>query len=167
MEWYVLQVLTGREHEARAALERAGLDARAPVELRPIHRRGKWTEQEYPLLPGYVFVGVDFAPGWYRTIKDVPGAVRLLGMAEERPTPLPEAEVALWGLCGPPAPLMPSVVEFDAYGTPRVVDGPLVGREEQITKIDRHARRAHVLVDTGGNKRTVRFGILPREAAGR
>ena len=27
MEWYVLQALTGREQDARAALERAGFDA--------------------------------------------------------------------------------------------------------------------------------------------
>lgn len=40
MEWYVLQALTGREQDARAALECAGLDARVPTELRPIHKAG-------------------------------------------------------------------------------------------------------------------------------
>lgn len=79
MEWYVLQALTGREQDARAALERAGFDARVPTELRPIHRRGQWIEQEYTLLPGYVFVGMDFEPRLYRAIKEVPGAVRLWG----------------------------------------------------------------------------------------
>ncbi len=63
----------------------------------------------------------------------------------------------------PPSALMPSVVEFDAYGTPRVIDGPLTGREAQIVKIDRHARRARVLVDTGDERHLVRFGIRPAD----
>ena len=163
MEWYVLQALTGREQDARAALERAGFDARVPTELRPIHRRGQWIEQEYTLLPGYVFVGMDFEPRLYRAIKDAPGAIRLLGLFEEHPTPLPQDEAALWGLCSPPSALMPSVVEFDAYGTPRVIDGPLTGREAQIVKIDRHARRARVLVDTGDERHLVQFGIRPAD----
>ena len=163
MEWYVLQALTGREQDARAVLERAGFDARVPTELRPIHRRGQWIEQEYTLLPGYVFVEMDFEPRLYRAIKEVPGAVRLLGLFDEHPTPLPQDEAALWGLCGPPSALMPSVVAFDAYGTPRVIDGPLTGREAQIGKIARHARRARVLVDTGDERHLVRFGIRPAD----
>lgn len=58
---------------------------------------------------------------------------------------------------------MPSVVEFDAYGTPRVIDGPLTGREAQIVKINRHARRARVLVDTGDERHLVQFGIRPAD----
>ncbi|MDD3412179.1 MAG: transcription termination/antitermination NusG family protein [Eubacteriales bacterium] len=161
MDWYVLQTLTGREQDAKAALLRAGLDARVSTELRPIHRRGRWTEQEYTLLPGYVFVGMDFTASLYRAIVDAPGAVRLLGMAGERPTTMLPDEAEFWGLTGPPAPLVPSTVEFDAYGTPRIVAGPLKGREEQIIKIDRHARRAHVRARTGAYTHYAKFGIRP------
>ena len=33
----------------------------------------------------------------------------------------------------------------------------------QIVKIDRHARRARVLVDTGDERHLVRFGIRPAD----
>lgn len=160
MDWYVLQARTGAEHDARHTLERAGFDARVPTERRPIHRRGRWLEQEYTMLPGYVFVGMDFTAECYQRIRRALGTVRLLGMDGEAPTPLEAKEAELWGLCAPPAPLAPSVIEFDARGTPRVVSGPLTGHEGQIARIDRHARRAYVAAQLpGGGIKLVRFGV--------
>ena len=74
---------------------------------------------KYTLLPGYVFVGMDFEPRLYRAIKDVPGAIRLLGLFEEHPHRCRRMRRHCGALCGPPSALMPSVVEFDAYGTIR------------------------------------------------
>lgn len=160
MDWYVLQTRTGAERDTRAKLQRAGLDARVPTELRPIHRRGAWHEQEYILLPGYVFIGMAFTPELYQRIRAALGSARLLGMDGEAPMPITKSEAALWGLCGPEEPLLPSVIEFDAHGTPRVVSGPLAGREGQIVRIDRHARRATVAAQLpGGETRPVRFGV--------
>lgn len=160
MDWYVLQVRTDTEHDTRHTLERAGFDARVPTERRPVHRRGAWLEQEYTLLPGYVFISMDFTPECYQRIRRALGSARLLGMQGEAPTPIAEAEAALWGLSAPPALLVPSVIEFDANGTPRVMSGPLIGREGQITRIDRHARRAYVAAQLpGGSTKLVRFGV--------
>lgn len=160
MDWYVLQARTGTEHDVRHTLERAGFDARVPTERRPIHRRGTWLEQEYTLLPGYVFVGMEFTPECYQRIRKALGSARLLGMQGEAPTPIAQAEAALWGLSASPAPLAPSVIEFDVHGTPRVVSGPLEGREGQIRRIDCHARRAYVAAQLpGGSTKLVRFGV--------
>lgn len=160
MDWYVLQTRTGAERDTRAKLRRAGLDTRVPTELRPVHRRGAWHEQAYILLPGYVFVGMAFTPELYQRIRAALGSARLLGMDGEAPAPIAAGEAALWGLCEPEAPLLPSVIEFDTHGTPRVVSGPLAGREGQIVRIDRHARRAVVRAKLpGGNTRLVRFGV--------
>lgn len=160
MDWYVLQTRTGAERDTQAKLQRAGFDARVPTELRPIHRRGAWQEREYILLPGYIFLGMEFSAERYQRIRQTLGAARLLGMSGEAPTPVAASEAALWGLGAPPAPLLPSVIAFDAHGTPRVVSGPLTGREGQITRVDRHARRASVAVwmPDGGTK-LVRFGV--------
>lgn len=168
MDWYVLQTKTGTERDTQAKLQRAGLDARVPAELRPIHRRGAWEEKEYILLPGYVFVGMAFAPELYQRIRTALGAARLLGMHGEAPTPIAAREAALLGLCEPEAPLVPSVIVFDAHGTPRVVSGPLRGREATILHIDSHARRATVAarLPDGGIK-TVRFGVTIARGAQR
>lgn len=167
MDWYVLQAYTGEERETRRTLERAGFDARVPTELRPTHRRGEWLEEEYVLLPGYVFIRMDFTPECYQRIRQALGSAPLLGMSGETPTPIAETEAALWGLAAPPAPLAPSVIEFDAHGTPRVISGPLEGREGQIRRIDRHARRAYVAAQMpGGGTKLVRFGITIAQQGG-
>ena len=160
MDWYVLQTRTGAERDTQDKLLRAGFDARVPTELRPIHRCGAWTQRAYTLLPGYVFLGMEFSAERYQRIRAALGAARLLGMSGEAPTPVAASEAALWGLGAPPAPLLPSVIAFDAHGTPRVVSGPLTGREGQIVRIDRHARRAVLAarLPDGGTK-LVRFGV--------
>ena len=60
MKWYVLQVLTGTERDVCTALRRKGVCARAPAQRMEIRRRGRWQSEERLLLPGYVFVGVDY-----------------------------------------------------------------------------------------------------------
>ena len=42
MNWYVLQVMTGREREVCEALRRKGVKARAPDQRMEIRRRGQW-----------------------------------------------------------------------------------------------------------------------------
>lgn len=168
MDWYVLQTRTGAERETRDKLLREGLDARVPTELRPIHRRGAWTQREYTLLPGYVFLGMEFAPALYQRLRAALGAARLLGMESEAPTPITADEVVLWGLCGPDAPLPPSVILFDAHGTARVVSGPLMefAHAGRLVRIDRHARRAVVAVRLpDGSTRKTRFGIIVAECS--
>lgn len=167
MSWYVAQVLTGTERDVCRELERAGLHAWVPAELRPIHRRGQWTEQEYLLIPSYVFVEMAYTAALFHTVKGVPGVIRLLGMDRGSPAPLPEEELARLGLLQLGAgPVRPSTVVFDAYGTPRIVDGPLADIPAGQIKLDRHARRATVTLQVLGETKQVRLGIRPIQEGG-
>lgn len=167
MSWYVAQVMTGTERDVCRELDRVGLHAWVPAELRPIHRRGQWIEQEYLLIPSYVFVEMTYNAALYHTVKGVPGVIRLLGMDRGSPEPLPDHELALLGLLQTDeGPVRPSTVVFDAYGTPRIVDGPLAGIPAEQIRLDRHARRATVTLQVLGQAKQVRLGIRPIKEGG-
>ena len=150
MEWYVLQVMTGREKEVCEALRRKGIEARAPEEKVLLRRRGVWHEEQRLLLPGYVFVGVDYSAALYHIVAPVQGVIRWLGLEAGRPQALAGAEVLRWGLFAP--------------GGWRVTDGPLVQFAGSIVHMDRRQRRATVLADILGTQRRLRFSIIVQEA---
>lgn len=164
MEWYVLQVLTGRERDVCGKLQRVGIAARAPAERRMIRRRGAWREEERLLLPGYVFAGLDYTAAAYHRAITIPGVVRWLGMAGGAPQALAAADVLRWGLDSPTT-MRPSTVLFEG-GRWCVVDDPLLRFVSEIVKMDRRQRRATVVTQLGGSKQTIRFGIIPQEVLG-
>lgn len=157
MDWYVLQVLTGREREVCDELRRVGINACAPKERRMIRRRGVWREEDHLLLPSYVFAGLEYTADAYHQATAIPGVIRWLGMSDGIPLALSEAEVLRWGLDSPSA-MRPSTVLFEG-GQWYVVDGPLLRFEDEIVKVDRRQRRATVVTYLGGSAQTIRFGI--------
>ena len=50
MNWYVLQVMTGREREVCEALRRKGVKARAPAQRMEIRRRGQCTKRAMKIV---------------------------------------------------------------------------------------------------------------------
>ena len=162
MEWYVLQVRTGRERDVCGELRRVGIQGRAPAERRMIRRRGAWREEELLLLPSYVFAGLDYTAAAYHRALAIPGVIRWLGMASGAPLPLDTADVLRWGLDSP-ATMLPSTVLFEG-GQWCVVNGPLLRFAGEIVKMDRRQRRATVVTRLGGSEQTIHFGIISQEA---
>ena len=67
VRWYVLQVSTGQETGVRDALQGLGIRAAVPREERAIRNGGGWTTKVYTLLPGYVFLALEYsAENYYR-----------------------------------------------------------------------------------------------------
>ena len=83
MNWYVLQVMTGRERGIMRPFRRKGVKARAPAQRMEIRRRGQWQTEERLLLPGYVFVGVDYSAALFHVVSPVYGVIRWLGFTVE------------------------------------------------------------------------------------
>ena len=84
VRWYVLQVSTGQETAVREALEGLGVRAAVPREERLIRSGGGWTTKVYTLLPGYVFLALEYSAENYYRVKAIPHV-----LASSAPTGFP------------------------------------------------------------------------------
>ena len=160
MNWYVLQVMTGREREVCEALRRKGVKARAPDQRMEIRRRGQWQTEDRLLLPGYVFVGAEYTAALFHVVSPVPGVIRWLGLEHGEPQALDTREALRWRLDSEET-LEPSRVLFRANGTWHVLGGPLVEFAGNVVRMDRRQRRAYVITSLGGRPQRIRFGVVP------
>lgn len=162
MNWYVLQVMTGHERDVCEALRRKGVRARAPSQRMEIRRRGKWQTEEKLLLPGYVFVGVEYSAALFHLVSPVSGVIRWLGLENGRPQALDARDALRWRLDSEET-LEPSRVLFLEDGTWHVLDGPLMEFAGEVTWMEKRQRRAWVYTKLGGSTQRIRFGVLPVE----
>ncbi len=165
MRTYVMQVLTGREQATIDALERMLGDARRYELFAPRFRfqkkiRGSWQDVDELLTPGYVYVRTSMldVDELSREIRQAPPRAAML-MQDGKIIPLSSDEERwLERLTGGRQVVEPSigVVEGDRVV---ITDGPLVGLESQIKKIDRHKRLAYVDVHLLGRTKTIKVGV--------
>ena len=79
MKWYVLYVMTGKELEIAATLNKLHLHALVPTMTKIIRSGGNWNEKEAVIFDSYVFLECDFnAKTWYK-VANIPGVIRWLG----------------------------------------------------------------------------------------
>ena len=93
VRWYVLQVSTGQETGVRDALQGLGIRAAVPREERAIRNGGGWTTKVYTLLPGYVFLALEYSAENYYRVKAIPHVLRFLGPNGLSPSYLTHLEV--------------------------------------------------------------------------
>ena len=93
VRWYVLQVTTGQETGVRDALQTLGIRAAVPREERAIRSGGGWTTKVYTLLPGYVFLALEYSAENYYRVKAIPHVLRFLGSNGLSPSYLTHLEV--------------------------------------------------------------------------
>ena len=161
--WYVLQVRTGTEESIRlqcrsnipeAVLERCFI----PYYEEKKRIRGEWTIQKKVLFPGYVFVVTEDLNHLYDSLKTVIGLTKLIGTGKEI-VPLTEEEKDfLLGFGGEEQVVKMS--EGIIEGTKIIVtQGPLMGKEGYIQKIDRHQRKARLELEMFGRMQEIVVGL--------
>ena len=161
--WYVVQVRTGTEENIRTQclrkisseiLERCFI----PYYEEKKHIRGEWTVQKKVLFPGYVFVVTDRLDELYQSLKTVIGLTKLIGTGQEI-VPLTEEEKGfLLGFGGEEQVVKMS--EGIIEGTKIIVtQGPLMGKEGYIRKVDRHKRKAWMELEMFGRVQEVEVGL--------
>ena len=87
--WVVLQVETGQEQGVQQALQAMeNMVALVPRENRAVRKGGAWTQKEYILFPGYVFLSLDYNADNYYKVRAVPHVLRFLGTSGLAPSRL-------------------------------------------------------------------------------
>ncbi len=165
MDWFVIQVLTGKEDDFRRLAR--GLTAKSPdialqIPLRrlPIRRAGKVRIEDKAVFPGYIFVSLPgLVPELIGGFRRIPGFIRWLGN-ENGPQALVAQDLEiLQALLSHGEILGISRVSYTSDMRIQVKDGPLKGLEGRIIKVDKRKQRARVSLDMYRNSFEVDFAF--------
>ena len=161
--WYVIQVFTGREEETKQLCKRlipeeVLTDCFIPYRENMKKYLGKWHKEREILFPGYVFLITDRIEEVSVELKRVPGFTKLLG-DRECLIALTNQEVAFIEHFGGKDRVTEMSVGFIINDKIQIAQGPLIGMEGSIRKIDRHKRKAWVEVEMFGRKMEVQIGL--------
>lgn len=158
MDWYVAQVLTGKEDAVCSKINDKGIRATIPKRRMAERKNGIWRHEVKNLFPGYVFFHTDLNDFTYYQIRPIPYIIRLLG-DDDGPRPVHPEEMnhlLRMAIDGDPLGLSQVLVE----GSSIIVNsGPLVGLEGQIVKLDARRKRAKVNISLMGEPRIVELAV--------
>lgn len=158
MNWYVAQVMTGKEDGIRERIQSQGIKSIVPMKRMRELKQGRWHDVLRVIFPGYVFIMADMDAGTYYRVRPVPGVIKLLG-DDKGPIPIRENEVNLiLRLTQDGDPLGLSEV-FVKGSKITVVSGPLQGLEGRIVKLDARRFRAKVDISFMGEPRSVELPV--------
>lgn len=160
VKWYVLQVSTGQEMAVRDALQNLGIRAAVPREERAIRSGGGWTTKVYTLLPGYVFLALEYNAENYYRVKAIPHVLRFLGPNGLSPSYLTHLEVEWLRLLDNNGELLkPSRVKELPGGGLQIVEGVLRSFPTRSIDFDKRARRAKVEISLCGQPKTLTLSV--------
>lgn len=159
--WYVIQVMTGKEDDIAGKLKEQGIRALVPKENRLIRTGGSWTQREYILFTGYVFLSMDYNADNYYKVKGIPGVIKFLGDSRN-PSRLSHLEAEWITLLtgADNAPIEPTTVKVQEDGTFKVVKGVLEKFENRIVKYDKRSRKATFEITICNEKKEVQLSIV-------
>lgn len=181
--WYVIQVQTGREEAMCRLIERVCREANLQSDedgYQLIHEcfspqfstrhkiHGEWTDIQKRLLPGYVIAVTEHAAELAQQLRKIPKLTRLLTMGETF-VPLQEEDRRwLEEATQQGDRTVPMSMAYKVGDKIVVTEGPLVGREGQITRINRSKCLAFLELHVGGKKITTTAGlaIVPESERG-
>lgn len=164
-EYYVIQVTSGGEYRTLQIIKEiidneliAG--AYIPKIKKYKKYRGEWHTLEEILFPGYIFVETDNIEQLYFDLKKVPKLTKLLGIDNDVIYPLSESEVYfIKSFCDNDEHTVEISTGFIEGDRVIITDGPLLGKEAHIRKIDRHKRIAYLDIDFFNQTVSTKVGL--------
>ena len=163
MALYVLQVTGGQEDRVAKMIDkylRGGVRECFIPRYEVMRRiRGEWHKCNETLVPGYLFVECDNVGALAEELRSVPAFTRLLGN-DDIFIPLNADEVSWLNAFTDTGERVVKMSEGVIEGDKVIVlNGPLMGHEGMISKIDRHRRIAYLDVHILGRTKTVKVGL--------
>lgn len=161
--WYVIQVMTGEEKitidMCNVILQENELyEFFIPEAERKRKVKGKWHNIRKPMFPGYVFISTENMDKLYEELRNVPKLTKVLG-TDHTVTPIsPSEENLIKRLTNKQhiAEISVGYIEGDRL---IISEGPMMGMEAMVKKIDRHKRIAVLSVTMFGNSTDVTMGL--------
>ncbi|MCX7026868.1 MAG: transcriptional antiterminator NusG [Spirochaetes bacterium] len=152
MSYYAIQIMSGREDTFVELLGKTTPDAivfniKKKIQSR---RRGKPVTLVNPVFSGYIFMECPqegIPPALVTSLKRTKGFARILPSTDhikalnERDSKIIRRLVSFGKEIGP------SLVTFDENNRIKVIEGPLLGMEGRIVRVDRRKRRAKITLE--------------------
>lgn len=162
--WYVLQVRTGKEEEIVKKCQfyidhDILIDCFIPITKKKKKYHGTWHIVDDILFKGYIFIITNQVEQLYTQLKKVPDLTKLLGNDGKEIYPIyPQEAMFLTKFSNKDhvVDISNGIIENDKI---IINEGPLIGLEGLITKIDRHKRIAYVDVELLGKLTRVQVGL--------
>lgn len=154
--WYALRMPEGREtdlcEELKRLLPKSVLtDAFVLRKERWMKRGGTWFLEPVEMYRGYAFAISADAAGLAKALSRLTLPVELVGTEIRSWAPLSDAAADWYSDAMDASHVIRSSTAVIVDGALHVTEGPLVGQEARISKIDRHRRRCQVTVIDGGD----------------
>ena len=161
--WYVIQVITGDEKNTvnmcKAIVhESTEHEFFIPETDRKKRLKGKWHNIRKPMFPGYVFISTEGMDELYEELKNVPKLTKVLG-TDNMVTPISQPEERLIKRLTNKQHVAEMSVGYIEGDKLIISEGPMIGMEAMVKKIDRHKRIAILSITMFGNSTDVTMGL--------
>lgn len=161
--WYAIQTTTGQENQTiamcKALIGEELLQGMFYPKTETMKRyEGSWHKEIKPMFPGYVFAVTDQPEELYNECRKVPKLTKLLGTDHVPVALTGEEERWLRKLTNQElvAEMSVGVIEGDRL---IVKEGPLMGIEGMVKRINRHKRVAVIEVEMFGQLVEMQLGL--------
>lgn len=158
--WYIVQVFRGQEDIFVNRLKDYDeYFVFVPKRVVLLKRKDGMKKVFEPMFPGYVFVASDmdfisFKSFYQQSMSIIDGCIRILKHKDDVEALYPHERDLIERFINPNQVIDVShgFIEGDKI---RIIDGPLIGKESMIVKLNRHKRTAWIEISLLGEKRSI------------
>ncbi len=163
-KWYVIQVFRGYEEKISIeASQDSSYKIFYPKRVKIFKNRSGSYHKNVPLFPGYIFIETEknyshFYEFYSKVLNPLEGVIKVLKHKSNAEALWPEEKEFIQSLCN-----KDNIVEtskgLKVNDKVLITEGPLIGKESQIIKIDRHKRLAYLEFDFLGQKQVIQLSL--------